>query len=102
LPPEHPDSQLGQDLCVDNPSHIAFRADCSPNQGLEVEQEGLLHDVEGRNLLGELVHARHAHLDGPGRDRIDHVIVDIELSVIKDFQGECLVALFFDLLLEAG
>src|SRR5207302_834570 len=99
LPPENANAQLAQDLGVDDASHFAVRLDYRPDQRVEVEQEGLLHDVEGGDSLGELVEPRHTHVDGPGGDRIDNLIVDVELSLVEDLERDGLVAPF-DLLLE--
>jgi hypothetical protein len=100
LPPQHVHAEFLQDRLVDQLPQLALGAERGPRQGLEVEEERLLHDVRGRQPLGNLTDDGRPHLDRPRLHRADDLMVVVELALVVDFDADRPFRLLLDLLLE--
>ena len=89
-----------EDRLFDQPSYLVVGADRGPHQGFEIEQEGLLEDADGRDLLGEPISGDEAHVDGAGRHRAHRPVVLVQAAVVEDLDDEGLLAAPFHLFLE--
>ena len=49
-----------------------------------------------------MVESRDADLDGPGRDGIDNLIINVKFASVEDLDGNRLVALPLDFFLEVS
>jgi hypothetical protein len=100
LPPQDANTELLQYRRVDDLPDLAVGADHRADQRIEIEQERLLNDVDGGDLLRDLVEPHHADIDGTGRDRADDLVIDVALPLFVDFKDDGLVGPLFDLRLE--
>ncbi len=94
------DAKIVRDGLVHQPPEIAVGAQGRPRQGLEVEEERLLHDLDRRQALGDLADDDRGHLDRSRLHGADGLMVVVELAAVKDLDAQRSPSLLFHLLLE--
>src|SRR6185369_1923597 len=85
---------------VEQGPRLAIRPEGRIDEGIEIEQERLVEDLDRRDLVGELVEAGNAKLHGSGSDRTHDLIVVVRLAVVEDLDRDRLAGSLLDLLLE--
>ena len=71
-------------------------------ESVEIEQEWLFENVDGGNLVGELLEAGDPKLHRSGRDRANNLRVIVWLCVVENLDRDCVPGPLLDLLLELG
>jgi len=102
LPPEDAHAHGFEQRLVNQGPELPVGGKGGVGESVEIEQEWLFENVDGGNLVGELIEAGDSKLHRSGRDRAYNLRVIVRLSVVENLDRDRVPGALLDLLLELG